>query len=840
MSESQRERDLVLKTNEYAYVLDKTKGNISCVVGPFKMSLSTSDAIVCFNEKTKKFEEVVFGDAAMIFVSAPENWYVELKNPVKNPDPDNEYPVCGNSNIPPKLDIGRKINIRGNVSFALYPGQMAKVIQGHRLHSNQYLLARVYDADVLMKSLEAERAKKAPDAGGQQTGTETGEGQNPETGKEETAAVETYTTGQILIIKGTDTPFYIPPTGIEVIPIGGDGGKQYVRDAVTLERLEYCILKNEKGMKKYIHGDAVVFPEPDELFIRNNDVASDKGSDKYKFKAIELSDTSGIYVKVISDYRGTDGQMHYTGDELFITGKEQHIYYPCAEHAIIDYDGQIMNHAIAIPSGEGRYILGRKNGKIKLVTGPVMYLPDPREEVVVRRVLSRRECELWYPDNKDVLDHNSRIKEDVSENDDYLVASNRKYSVVTNQGFSRSNTYTKPRTITIDNKFDGAVSINVWTGYAVNVISKDGSRKVITGPTTYLMEYNESLETFKLSTGKPKTTDHMIEDVYLRVDNNKVSDIINVQTKDFVDVEVKVSYCIDFLKAYKDKWFAVENYVKYMSDRQRSILKMEAKKYNIEEFYENATQIVREALLDGKNDNGEMKGRLFKENGMLVKDVEVLSVKIEEDVRDIMNDHQYDMVKKSLELTNADRSIEVARRLAEAEKEKAMLAQETELYKIKMKKEIENARLKAEEEIARMKDLSEMAEKKAEKDLQEVIDAIHNAELARRKASDKQELETAKQRSELDVSRQKVYTENMEKIFGAISEDLVAALTSNANANMLTAVATAMGPYAIAKDTSVADVTNLLLRGTPLDSILKPDFLKKLGKATEIEDCDCN
>lgn len=46
MSEMQRETDLVLNPNEYAYVLDKTKGLISCVVGSYKMSLSTSDSLV--------------------------------------------------------------------------------------------------------------------------------------------------------------------------------------------------------------------------------------------------------------------------------------------------------------------------------------------------------------------------------------------------------------------------------------------------------------------------------------------------------------------------------------------------------------------------------------------------------------------------------------------------------------------------------------------------------------------------------------------------------------------------------------------------------------------------
>ena len=75
-----------------------------------------------------------------------------------------------------------------------------------------------------------------------------------------------------------------------------------------------------------------------------------------------------------------------------------------------------------------------------------------------------------------------------------------------------------------------------------------------------------------MSTGRPKTTDKLIKTVYLRHENNKVSDLINVETKDFVRATVKVSYCVDFDKADMDKWFAVDNYVKYLCDRVRSLL----------------------------------------------------------------------------------------------------------------------------------------------------------------------------------------------------------------------------------------------------------------------------
>lgn len=52
--------------------------------------------------------------------------------------------------------------------------------------------------------------------------------------------------------------------GIEVVR---DNNEQYVREAVTLERLEYCILLDEDGNKRYIRGPAVVFPKPTETFI---------------------------------------------------------------------------------------------------------------------------------------------------------------------------------------------------------------------------------------------------------------------------------------------------------------------------------------------------------------------------------------------------------------------------------------------------------------------------------------------------------------------------------------------------------------------------------------------
>lgn len=838
MSDLQRERDLVLNPNEYAYVLDKTKGLISCVVGSSKMSLSNSDALVVFNKETKKFEEANFDTAITTFVAVPENWYVALKNPTV----DGSYPAPNSPNTTPKLQIGKKVNIKGNISFALYPGQMAKVIQGHRLHSNQYLLARVYDADVLADA-DLPKTQGVEEKNGEVDFSNNADKSAKDNITLDSPAVEavpaSYTVGQILVIKGTDVPFYIPPTGIEVLPIGGKGDK-YVRDAVTLERLEYCILKNEQGEKKYIHGSAVVFPEPDEIFIKNTATGG------YKFKAIELSEISGIYLKVIADYVDEHtGKSHKTGEELFITGKDQMIYYPRAEHSIIKYEGKVLHHAIAIPAGEGRYVLDRMNGDVKMVKGPSMYLPDPRNEVVVKRKLTDKQCRLWFPGNEKALEYNrnlgismksaNRIKQSsfdrFSDSSDQPLDNGfygQENAVVEESGFSRGNTYSEPRTILIDNKYAGVVSIDIFTGYAVNLISKDGARKVVCGPQTCLLEYDQTLEVLELSTGKPKTTDDLFRTVYLRVANNKIADIIHIQTKDFVNVDVKVSYCVDFLERFKSKWFDVENYVKYLCDRQRSLLKREVKKHTIEDFYQNASDIVRRVALGipesgtVTNMEGGKAGMLFSENGMFVHDVDVLSIRVEDDIQNMIDRHQYNMVRRQLEWSSKEREIEVLKQMIEAEKQEAELNHDSKQHELELEKELDIAKIAKEEAIKRLEEIAVRTAKETEKSLQPVLDAIQEAELKREKKSQDAEIAYKEALAELEVSKRESVTEAIRDVMKAISPDLIASMTATSNAELLKTLAESMSPYALAEDSgeSVVDVTTRLLHGTSLEEFV--------------------
>ena len=811
-SSMNRQKDIVLAPNEYTFVLSKTNGVIKSHTGPMTMTISAQESLVVFNPKTKQFVEVADIDKAkQLFTSAPEGWYVVLKNPAK----DNMHPDCGKASNSPDLEVGKKINIAGPCTFSLFPGQMAKVVQGHRLRSNQYLLARVYDADAAKKNIDAATIVDA-------------EGNEVKNKK-----AEEYFMGQLLVIKGTEVSFYVPPTGIEVIPLTNKGG-DYVRDAVTLERLEYAILKDEDGEKRYVHGPAVVFPKPTEVFVE-----APKGGTI--FRALELSPISGIYVKVIAAYKDSNGVEHPIGEELFITGNEQMIYYPRPEHAMIQYDGKYMHHAIAIPEGEGRYILNRLTGEIKTVIGPQMYLPDPRKEVVVKRKLTAKECNLIYPGNREVLEYNSEISEKYVESlarkglttDGLTNAINCAYSTSNqeatlaifeaNANVSRGVSYTKPRTITLDTKYDGVVGVSVWTGYAINVVSKSGKREVVVGPTTRLLNYDETLEPVILSTGCPKTTDKPITTAYLRIENNKVSDYIQVETKDYVSIGIQVSYCVNFLEEYKDKWFSVENYIKYMTDRMRSMLKREVKKYDIQEFYANSTDIVRNVVLD-KNSNEkkekQLDGRFFAENGMLVYDVEVLRVNVDSDIAEILESHQLEMIDKALKLNDAKSRIELVEALNEAEKKENEMLTAKRMFNIELEHKVATEKMAKEEEIQAKKRAAAQAKADAELALQGVLNQINEAKLARDKAENDAKVALQRELEAIEETKQKAYAETVKEIMESVSPGLIEALSTKANAELLTEATKHMSPYAIANGQSVADTVDVLMRGTTLEGVL--------------------
>jgi len=837
MAEKDDSRELVLAPNEQAFILDKTSGNIYLYAGPKQDSLTPSSQPVIFNEHTKMFDRCDLSRAVQKVTVVPEGWYVVLKNPTKKGD----FPQQGSRTIMPELDAGRKVIIPGPANFALWPGQMVRLLRGHTLRSNQYLIVRVYD--------QASAKSNWKNA--------TIETTDP---KATTAQIrpETLTMGQLIVIRGTDVSFFVPPNGVEVVH--NEEGK-YERDAVSLERLEYCILLDENGNKRYEQGPKVVFPEPTEVFYS----VEDDGDQIRKFRAIELSETSGIYVKVTADYEDETGKYE-EGEELFITGDPKRskngigtkIYFPRPEQVPIKYGDHEVHYSTAIPLGEGRYVLDRLKGTVDLVEGPTMLLPDPRTHVIVNRILDDKQCSLLYPGNHEALAHNRGLRQKVDDGAYYgpagvaapvaaamggayampgtfstNMADSALESAVSNaatgrglggrtaSGFrgdslDRKGRYTEPRTVTLNTKFSGAVAAGPYLNYAMKLVRKDGNSRVVIGPKTVLLEYDETVHAMHLSTGNPKNTDKLSETAYLIIKANKVSDTIMVESADLVKMSVKVSYRVNF-EGEPEKWFEVDNYVKFLCDHMRSRLQSVVKRLTVDGFHQQAIGTVRDTVLGEKRGDEKRTGTRFEENGMHVYDVEVLDVKIlDPQVEQTLITSQRKAIDERLSLEAAQRNLsfvtksEDIKRKVSAEQATTILDGLT-LAQQKITKQLEH-------DIAKItSDASSQAEAHKAAVARET-GANQTAALmrARAQADEEQQLAMDQQRVDLRLKEVAAQVEATFKQSQAFTPQLIAAMQAFGDKAVMAELSKSMSPLAIIGGESLTDVIKRLLSGTPI------------------------
>lgn len=799
-----QERDLVLPPNTFAYVLDRTKGKVSAYVGPFRSSLSDTDVLVVWQNgrfiPTPETERAI-----QPFIEAVEGQYIVLSNPASGEDPEN-FPKDGSMNDTTDLVTGRKVVIPGPKSFPLWPGQSAQVIDGHHLRHNQYLVVRVYEPEAAKAN--SERALVAP----QMTGES--EGSTPTLDAD-------LTMGQLIVIRGVDVSFYVPPTGIEVVP-DPDQRHYFVRDAATLEQLEYSVLLDENGRKRFERGPAVVFPKPTETFYM------EEGS--RKFRAIELNPQSGLYIKVIASYE-EDGVSYSEGDELFLTGTDTPIYFPRVEHSIIQYGEKRKHHAIAIPTGEGRYVLNRTKGEVTLATGPAMFLPDPRTQVIVRRILPRSVIEIMYPGNEEALEINEVYREAQEAKArragglpeaDYLevetlsnVAMASTAKSFGGERMSRGTEYTPPRTITLDTKYEGAVAVSPWPGYAVLVMDKSGHRRVEVGPKNILLEYDEQLMVLSLSTGRPKTDTTKLRTPYLRTVNNSVSDRVTVETRDLVPVTLDLSLRVNFEGSESTRWFDVEDYVALLTDHCRSKLRNLAKRHEIQEFYTQTIDLIRDALLgtshlDENDEFTERPGLSFNENGMRLYDVEVLAVEIEhESVQRLLTGAMDTALKGAIELSQTE---------AETERHAKM----EELARDRLEEGEKTKKAEAQAMVARItREMGELAAR-GETRMQEATDnaKIMVVRRAISRAEADQELSLLRERNEVELDRIRGEVEEMIKRAGALNPELVHAISQFGDKAFVEKMMEAIGPVALTTGVTSADAFKNIFEGTPFEGIL--------------------
>jgi len=864
-NEGRRGNDLILTPHSYAHIWDETKGTILTYVGPHAAGLTDTDRPVVFDENQKTFNRASVNDAIKMFPTAPEGWYIILKNPAK----DNTHPRQGKNDAADTkdLNVGRKVNIPGPAAFPLWPGQMFKVLKGHHLRTNQYLLIRVYDDQVARDNWAKSVIKTA---------------KGEEGAPEYLIDPEELNNGRIFVIKGTDVSFYIPPSGVEVVP---DHEGHYVRNACTLERLEYCILKDEDGNKRYMRGPDVIFPKATERFIRSGK--------SIKFRAIELNELSGIHIKVIAPY--SEGDRSYKeGEELFITGEDTKIYFPREEHAIIRYgEGGYVHTAVAVAAGNGRYVMNRLTGEIKIVKGPAMLLPDPRVEVVVRRVLDGKQVETWFPGNSEALEYNKALaRSAASQTESYVadfsnvapeetlevpedgvldsmdsptsgtkggpIGTQALYSANINydpgaylqeayaspRGFAPSSKMsaskkrkkrdsirfegeqfdrdedfqTSGRSIILDQKYEGVVRIDVWNGYAVQIVSTSGGRKVVAGPATELLPYDSVLDVIQLSTGMPKSDAQTIKTPYLRVLNNRVSDVVEVETSDPCKIDIKLAYRVNFIDD-ESKWFNVEDYVKFLTEHMRSIIRNQVKKIGIEQFYPNAIDTLRDIILgkskaEGNGNEPGRSGKLFPENNMSISDVEILDVNIKNGqiAAALVNAGQHS-VQERLQMETHLKHYEVVCKLEEINQKLQAEKVATLLHNLELQRTEEDTKYGLE--TAKKNNALALSQLDIDREWKDF-----ESKLSQQKAEMDQKAEFAQRELEMRLTTLQKEAEALKEKAQAVTPQMVAALQSFGDKEFVGKISESMSPLAILGGKSVMDVLSGLLSGTNFDSLL--------------------
>lgn len=635
-----RERDILVASNEYAYVQDLTKGDIVLYVGPTKISLSNTERLVELRQE--RFVPVRSDDGTGVapFVVASSAQYVVLENPAKDAG---ARPVKGN-NSAIDLQVGRRVVVPGPATFPLWPGQKARVVGGHELYEDQYLRVRVYDA------VEGEPAP---------IGTER-------------------------IVKGSAQSFYIPKTGLEVVP---DAKGAWVRNAVTLLDGQYCVLRGPQGRRRYVRGPGVVFPEPWEDFVTKEGARD--------FPAWALRKDKGLHVRVLKAFEAAEGDQvpsgkYEAGQELFLEGRDG-FFFPTEALEVV---GEVS--ALHLAEKEAVYVRDLATGRIRTVPGPTAFLPDPTKVERVTRALDAETA--------------------------------RRYGLA-NPDSSRAPTITVP------------------PSYAVLVTGRT-RREVVKGPATRILDFDEQLEVLWLSTGTPKSDSALLPTCFLLVDGNKVSDEVQVRTADHVALEVKLSWRVSFTSrpgADDARWFNVSNYVALLCDHLGSIVRAAVRATPIERFHASSTDVIRDAVL-GEKLEGKRAGRAFEENGLHVYDVELLSVNIlDEDVETLLTEAQRGAItaevakKREAQRLEAEAAKEaVARAIALAQRE--TLGVEAQLEAARRALALAKAEAKAE--VSRTEAL---AKARTEADALELSSQAKAAAAAREAQVERQALEAKTQ-----------------------------------------------------------------------------------------------
>ena len=298
-----------------------------------------------------------------------------------------------------------------------------------------------------------------------------------------------------------------------------------------------------------------------------------------------------------------------------------------------------------------------------------------------------------------------------------------------------------------------------------------------------MLKYDETLEKISLSTGTPKTDENLIETVYLRVLHNTISDMVEAETKDLCPVNVTVSYRVNF-EGDSKIWFNVENYVKFLTDHLRSVIRNKIKQVNIEDFYANNISIIRDTVL-GEHKDDSRKGKKFEENGVRVYDIEVLGIEIDDtEIFDLLVDSEHENIEQKLSLVRKERELQNTKQTEKIQRE--IDTAESETLRKKYELNVKDSEKELESELAKLRVESQsqkqvLIDSSEQKDIKNQIDT---KTLEIEKATQTQSLEYTNSQIEQEIKKLTAETTSMTDKAKAVNPDLLLVLQEFANKDL--------------------------------------------------------
>lgn len=318
--------------------------------------------------------------------------------------------------------------------------------------------------------------------------------------------------------------------------------------------------------------------------------------------------------------------------------------------------------------------------------------------------------------------------------------------------------------------------------------------------------------------------DSTLKTVFLLTTANLVNDIVEVETKDFCRLNVKVSYRVNF-EGDPNRWFNVDNYVKFMCDHMRSKVRSAVQKLGIEEFYGNHTDILRDIILGVSAGKGTARtGTAFEENGMRIYDVEVLGLTMQNaDVEKMLVAAQRDVIQNTLVLASERRKLDYVKESEDLKRQTELARAETERAAMELLATTAEHKLKMNTTVIETNAKTQSMQAANELDIAKAKSEITKLHLDEQVTKREAEISLDQKVQALKLNEIHAQVQAVCDKAAAIQPDLIAALSTFGERAMVEKVAESMAPLSILTGgrKSVLEALQELIKGTPLANQLQ-------------------